>query len=417
MEISYNYRGEKEEIICHTNMKKIDSVSLKVMQKCFETQSQTENYFLPVNITKEAEGYTFVYDMRGMTNLRAWLYEAAEKEQLRMHQEIMEKQQKIFRMGISQEQILTEERYMYVDEKTQHIKFICIPVMSEADMISEEKISESAYISESDIEYEAEPELPLTPPVPSEEFLDMEDKDSEFIVPQYPELFQDEEDTDDYRPEDEFSQDALENFFQESEIQLEKEKMDGSKTTLGLTPLNDMPLEEKKIQEEYLDTDIKENTGIDSEVLDSDGMDLKQTHVSESELQNIYTDDDEEKTILLVQKTADDGEDETILSKSVFQIHASLYRIQTRETVKLNKNINVVGKSKKRADIIIENNPTISRKHCTIYFEKGNYYLEDNGSLNGTWLEDEKLWPEEKFILHDKSKIRLSDEEFIFNIE
>ena len=146
-------------------------------------------------------------------------------------------------------------------------------------------------------------------------------------------------------------------------------------------------------------------------------MDLKQTHVSESELQNIYTDDDEEKTILLVQKTADDGEDETILSKSVFQIHASLYRIQTRETVKLNKNINVVGKSKKRADIIIENNPTISRKHCTIYFEKGNYYLEDNGSLNGTWLEDEKLWPEEKFILHDKSKIRLSDEEFIFNIE
>ena len=49
-----------------------------------------------------------------------------------------------------------------------------------------------------------------------------------------------------------------------------------------------------------------------------------------------------------------------------------------------------------RSDIIIEENPTISRKHCTIYFENGSYYLEDNGSSNGTWLDDKKIQPEEK---------------------
>ena len=70
-----------------------------------------------------------------------------------------------------------------------------------------------------------------------------------------------------------------------------------------------------------------------------------------------------------------------------------------------------------RSDIIIEENPTISRKHCTIYFENGSYYLEDNGSSNGTWLDDKKIQPEEKVILRNKSKIRFSDEEFIFYIE
>ena len=80
----------------------------------------------------------------------------------------------------------------------------------------------------------------------------------------------------------------------------------------------------------------------------------------------------------------------------------------------MNKNITTIGKSKIRADIVIEENPTISRKHCTIYFENGIYYLEDNDSSNGTWLESQRVQAGEKNVLRNKSKIRISDEEFIF---
>ena len=64
MKFSYNYRGGKEEVICHTNMRKLDSTSWKIMQAHFERQ--TESCFLPINITEGTEGYTFAYDMRGM---------------------------------------------------------------------------------------------------------------------------------------------------------------------------------------------------------------------------------------------------------------------------------------------------------------------------------------------------------------
>ena len=94
-----------------------------------------------------------------------------------------------------------------------------------------------------------------------------------------------------------------------------------------------------------------------------------------------------------------------------------MYRVRTGKKIKLDKSVTAIGKSDKRADIVIEENPTISRKHCTIYFDKGTYYLEDNGSSNGTWLENQKVQPEEKVVLRNESKIRLSDEKFIFYIE
>ncbi|WP_442863266.1 FHA domain-containing protein [Blautia sp.] len=42
--------------------------------------------------------------------------------------------------------------------------------------------------------------------------------------------------------------------------------------------------------------------------------------------------------------------------------------------------------------------------------------MEDNNSLNGTYLEDKKLQSDEKVRIQDGSRVRLSDEEFIFHI-
>lgn len=380
MKFSYNYQGGKEEIICHTHMRKLDSTSLEIMQAGMG--KQTGSYFLPVNITEGTEGYTFAYDMRGLVNFRAWMYEAAEKEQFRMRKEIMEKQRKLFEMGISQEQLITEDRYMYVDEKTQHIKFICLPIISGSVIKYEQEKQKSTYGIESEVKYETEPALPLTPPVPSESFMDIENKSSGTVVPEYLDFRQNTEENEekDYEKEIEETTDFYgtsgRNLFQETEVRSEKE-MDGSETILGFTQSTGTVLEKEEKTMEFSE------------------------------------DPDEDGTVLLMPKE-EDGEDRTVLLRPAFQIRASLYRVRTGKTIKLNKNITTIGKSKIRADIVIEENPTISRKHCTIYFENGIYYLEDNDSSNGTWLESQRVQAGEKNVLRNKSKIRISDEEFIF---
>lgn len=206
-------------------------------------------------------------------------------------------------------------------------------------------------------------------------------------------------------------------------MQLEKEEMDGSETVLGFTQPKGMALEKEEKPMESQD--------INTEKLYVDKSDSEDIHIVETYPEDVYTnsdeDSDEDGTVLLMPKEdddhhllmpkEDDGEDRTVLLRPAFQIRASLYRVRTGKKIKLDKSVTVIGKSDKRADIVIEENPTISRKHCTIYFDNGTYYLEDNGSSNGTWLENQKVQPEEKVVLRNESKIRLSDEKFIFYIE
>lgn len=394
MEFSYNFHGEKEEIICRTKAKKTDRMSREIMQAYAE--ERTEAFFLPVSITEGSEGYIFAYDISGMVNLRAWMYETTENERKRMRREISEKQRKIFEMGVSQDQLVTEDRYMYVDEKTQHIKFICIPVTSEIN-----------------IRHETEPSLPLIPPTPSETFLDMEKKAAAPIVPNCPEIWSDMKEYGGFEVAEE---NAAEDFygtsdrlFQKKKINLEKEEMDGAETVLGIMQPTGQTFRKEEKLTGYSDREV--------EKINPDDFEEENIHIEEMEQKDVSIDSDEDGTVLLKSQSDEDGEDRTVLLKPSFQIRAALYRVRTGETVKLNKNITVIGKSNKRVDMVIEENPTISRKHCTIYFDNGIYYLEDNGSSNGSWLDNKKLQPQEKVVLANESKIHLSNEDFIFYIE
>lgn len=67
-----------------------------------------------------------------------------------------------------------------------------------------------------------------------------------------------------------------------------------------------------------------------------------------------------------------------------------------------------------QADIIVQNNPTVSRKHARFFRNNGSYYIEDLGSTNGTSVNGEKLKKMEPYKLDDKARIKLSDEAYIF---
>jgi pSer/pThr/pTyr-binding forkhead associated (FHA) protein len=49
----------------------------------------------------------------------------------------------------------------------------------------------------------------------------------------------------------------------------------------------------------------------------------------------------------------------------------------------------------------------VSRRHCKVYHEEGNYFVEDLGSANGTFLNNERLTPYLAHTLEDGDELQL----------
>ena len=127
---------------------------------------------------------------------------------------------------------------------------------------------------------------------------------------------------------------------------------------------------------------------------------------------NDYGDDGDGGTVYL--DDFDEGDGETVMLIDRPDGNAYLERLQTREIFHIYKNITKIGKQKATADICLTGNPTFSRQHCTISYSMGIYYIKDNGSLNHTYLDGQMLRPNEGCRLNNNSRIRISNEEFIF---
>src|SRR5262249_50892678 len=52
------------------------------------------------------------------------------------------------------------------------------------------------------------------------------------------------------------------------------------------------------------------------------------------------------------------------------------------------------------------NHPLISRRHCSFDLRDGQISVQDLGSLNGTYLNDERI--EEPQLLHDRDRLDLA---------
>jgi len=79
------------------------------------------------------------------------------------------------------------------------------------------------------------------------------------------------------------------------------------------------------------------------------------------------------------------------------------------DTEKIDKDIYIIGRSSK-CDLVI-NSVKVSREHAIITRERGEYYIEDLGSANGTWYKGEKI---EKMKARDGDEIFICDEKFKF---
>ena len=138
----------------------------------------------------------------------------------------------------------------------------------------------------------------------------------------------------------------------------------------------------------------------------------EQNYAPEQDNYNDYGDDGDGGTVYL--DDFDEGDGETVMLIDRPDGNAYLERLQTREIFHIYKNITKIGKQKATADICLTGNPTFSRQHCTISYSMGIYYIKDNGSLNHTYLDGQMLRPNEGCRLNNNSRIRISNEEFIF---
>ena len=86
----------------------------------------------------------------------------------------------------------------------------------------------------------------------------------------------------------------------------------------------------------------------------------------------------------------------------------------TGQRIPLTQTVTVIGRSHPRdaasPDIDLwalglEDARTASRRHCRIVLQDGAYFLEDMGSMNGTFLNDDQIPAGQRRPLNDGDKI------------
>ena len=126
----------------------------------------------------------------------------------------------------------------------------------------------------------------------------------------------------------------------------------------------------------------------------------------------------EDDTVMLDhQENEDDGEGGTMLLSRENSKQGSLLRRKTQEKMLVDKARFKIGKARNHVDGYISNTTVVSRIHAMIEKDGDEFYLTDNSSTNGTWLNGRKLEANKPEQLADGDIIVLADEELEFHIE
>lgn len=127
-----------------------------------------------------------------------------------------------------------------------------------------------------------------------------------------------------------------------------------------------------------------------------------------------------ENTVIMQEpaETRKRDEETVMLEEMAFmpQASARLIRKQDGTVYRIDKERIVIG-SGTMADICICHNNAISRSHVTISCIGGSYYIEDNRSKNGTFINGRRLQTGVQEPLYDGMIVRFANEDFEFSKE
>lgn len=103
------------------------------------------------------------------------------------------------------------------------------------------------------------------------------------------------------------------------------------------------------------------------------------------------------------------------VQQEVVSRQAHLIRVKNKEEIVLDKEVFRIGKEKSFVDYFISDNTSISRSHANIISRNGKHFIVDTNSTNHSYVDDEIIQSNLEIEIHDGSKIRLADEEFVFH--
>ena len=115
----------------------------------------------------------------------------------------------------------------------------------------------------------------------------------------------------------------------------------------------------------------------------------------------------------------------TVLSDSCGQAEQKKEKDEERNEIKLvslnqaesfeiviDKDNVLIGKRKDLVDVVIPFSHMISRKHCRIWKKDGRFYIEDESSANGTYINQKRLDSGRKYPLNKGDIVRLANCDF-----
>ena len=103
------------------------------------------------------------------------------------------------------------------------------------------------------------------------------------------------------------------------------------------------------------------------------------------------------------------NDEATVLIQRTERKEAFIVREKNKEYIKIVGDSFFIGKADDN-DYVVDGNASVSRKHCVITYEDGQYFIEDLQSSNHVYVNDVEI--KEKTLLKDKIKFELADETF-----
>lgn len=119
-----------------------------------------------------------------------------------------------------------------------------------------------------------------------------------------------------------------------------------------------------------------------------------------------------ERFVLKKESHQTGNEDRTVVKRPVQEQFILLST--SGNNILLNKDIMTIGRQETVAEIFIADNPSVGRQHAQLIRLESGFAVKDLKSVNGTFVNDEKVLPEQAIALQHDDVLRISDEVFRF---
>ena len=93
---------------------------------------------------------------------------------------------------------------------------------------------------------------------------------------------------------------------------------------------------------------------------------------------------------------------------------STIQRLSQKVTINVTHYPFTLGRMSQFCDYAVEDNPYVSKRHVTILLRNNQTFIRDNGSANGTFLNDTRLPANTEVELHSGDTFWIGNEEFTF---